>query len=1152
MPSLLPGFEYDVFISYRQKDNKGDRWVTKFVDTLRAELESTFKDDVSIYFDENISDGLLETHNVDKSIERKLKCIVFIPIISQTYCDPKSFAWQNEFRAFNQTAKQDSFGRDIRLGNGNVASRILPVHIHNLDEEDLQSLEKELGGVLRAVEFIYREPGVNRPLSADDDLTENLNKTRYRNQVNKVANAIKELVTSMKSPGKASSGTHERKDAQSKEKSIVVLPFEDMSPEKDQEYFCDGLAEELINVLSKIKDIHVVARTSAFSFKGKETDTKKIGRKLNVGFLLEGGVRKSGSKLRITTQLVGVADGFPIWSERYDRDLVDVFAIQDEISLQIVNALKLRIGSEAELVITRRDTRDFDAYNSYVMGNYYKNKLTEEGLTKGLLHYEEALKTDPRYAKAYAGIAEGYFFLGWYYYAPLKEAAIRAKQATLQALAIDDSLSKAHTTLGWVYMIDDRNWAGAKKEFETATDLDPNDATARSFHSIYLSATARHQESIAEAKRAQKLDPLTPFTSINVAMRHYYARQFDAAIDEIRQVQEMDPNFSMANYYLAWPYAQKGMLREALESVTKAQTILGSTMPILSCLGVIYALMGKKEKASAVLNDLTAQPTQRSVPFFFIAEIYVVLNQIDQAFQWLEKAYEEHDRLLVYLQVDPLLDPIRRDQRFTTLLNKIGLSSGDHDVSPAGPAEKSIVVLPFHNMSPDKDNEYFSDGLTEEIITDLSRVKDLLVISRSSAMTFKESKKTTKAIAEEVNVRYVLEGSVRKVGNNLRVTAQLIDGTTDAHLWAEKYSGTLENVFEIQEKLSSSIVTALIGHLGPEDLRAISRQPITDVGSYELYLRSRKEMAMASLDELRKAQAHVKEALRVTGDNELLLGTLVTINYLLWFHGFTGSGKEHELEIAGCKEKVLLLNPHSIHGYFASALLHYMRNERQEASAYFKKTLAINQSHLEAMQILGQLYLDVGRPEAADPLLRKLLDLDPVSAFNQSSVGYLEWQQGRFQIALPYWKKMYELAPLVPGGAWSYACALASAGKKQESINLIESFPPDVASTHFGTMARLLKCALTGDTVSVDALLTPAFVSFAKSLIFISRDLAGYFGMLGRMDEGLNWLNNAIALGYINYPFLALHHPFYGPLRTHHGFNALMERIRPAWEAFEV
>ena len=227
--ALLPGFEYDIFISYRQNDNRSG-WVTEFVKALQEELAATIKDPVSVYFDTNPHDGLLETHNVDKSLEGKLKCLIFIPIISQTYCDPKSFAWQQEFCAFNKLANEDSFGRDIKLSNGNVASRILPVKIHSLDGGDQKSLETEIGSVLWAVEFIYKEPGVNRPLSPDDDPSENLNRTKYRNQVNKIANAIKEIIAGLQNFGNPDFYSPPREAGATEVKSpigksIVVLPF---------------------------------------------------------------------------------------------------------------------------------------------------------------------------------------------------------------------------------------------------------------------------------------------------------------------------------------------------------------------------------------------------------------------------------------------------------------------------------------------------------------------------------------------------------------------------------------------------------------------------------------------------------------------------------------------------------------------------------------------------------------------------------------------------------------------------------------------------------------------------------------------------------------------------------------------------------------
>src|SRR5664280_1889314 len=355
MASIIPGYEYDIFISYRQKDNKYDGWVTDFVDNLKKELEATFKEEVSVYFDINPCDGLLETHDVKASLKDKLKCLVFIPIISQTYCDSRSFAWQHELVAFNKLAKEDQFGRDIRLAGGNVASRILPVKIHDLDEEDKKLLENELGGVLRSIEFIYREAGVNRPLKPYDDAKENLNRTNYRNQVNKVANSIKEIITAIKKPNQQDRGISREvskpkpespkklkpkiirasllvlvliafgyffvpklsKNSDLVEKTIAVLPLRNLSNDTTQLLFYDGFMEDILNNLQKVKSFTVRPRTSSYQYRDTKKSTSIIGRELSVNYLVWGSVGREGNNLKIRVTLTDAKADKQVWSKDY-------------------------------------------------------------------------------------------------------------------------------------------------------------------------------------------------------------------------------------------------------------------------------------------------------------------------------------------------------------------------------------------------------------------------------------------------------------------------------------------------------------------------------------------------------------------------------------------------------------------------------------------------------------------------------------------------------------------------------------------------------------------------------------------------------------------------------------------------------------------
>ena len=354
--AALPNFEYDIFVSYRHNDNL-DGWVSGFVEALEKELKATVKEPLSIYFDKNPHDGLLETHHVDKSLEGKLKCLIFIPIISQTYCDEKSFAWQHEFCAFNRLSKEDQLGRDIRLSNGNVASRILPIKIHDLDTTDKAVFENELGGALRAIEFIYKEPGVNRPLKPTDSKTDNQNKTDYRNQINKVANAAKEIIVALRNPPTSSPKLEARTSNPEKksrkkvsliisvallllialgyflyqqlpssetptlDKSIAVLPFTNMTNDSTQNYFTDGMADDILNHLSKIADLRVKSRTSTLQYRNTNKTMPQIAEELGAGTILEGSVRKVGNQVRIVVQLIDARNDVHIWSETYDRPL---------------------------------------------------------------------------------------------------------------------------------------------------------------------------------------------------------------------------------------------------------------------------------------------------------------------------------------------------------------------------------------------------------------------------------------------------------------------------------------------------------------------------------------------------------------------------------------------------------------------------------------------------------------------------------------------------------------------------------------------------------------------------------------------------------------------------------------------------------------
>ena len=519
MASIIPGYEYDIFISYRHNDNRSG-WVTEFVAALQEELAATLKEPVSVYFDTNPHDGLLETHNVDKSLEGKLKCLIFIPIISQTYCDSKSFAWQHELAAFNKMSKDDQFGRDIRLTSGNVTSRILPVKIHDLDLEDKTLLENELGGVLRGIEFIFKSSGVNRPLKPSDNPDKNLNKTYYPDQINKVANAVKEIVTAIKKhnqqDGEVPKEVVKEKPVLSKnlkpkiiivsaimlallvlgyfiihklsdstkqvEKSIAVLPFINDSQNDSTIYFMNGVMDEILNNLQKISDFsRVLPRTSVEQFRGgTRPSIPEIAKKLNVNYIVQGSGQKYGNKFVLRVQLIAAHNEKQIWGKPYKQEIhetSDMINIESQIAQSIAAEMKATITPEEKQRIEKTPTTNLTAYDFYQRGQEEFGKYISSGDTKALERaeekYKKALEYDSTFAQAYVGWSWVYLkkkYMKEYFSRNFMDSVLILSNI---ALSYDDHLAEAYLARANYYVVNNKT-EQAIKEFDEALKYNPN------------------------------------------------------------------------------------------------------------------------------------------------------------------------------------------------------------------------------------------------------------------------------------------------------------------------------------------------------------------------------------------------------------------------------------------------------------------------------------------------------------------------------------------------------------------------------------------------------------------------------------------------------------------------------------------------------
>jgi serine/threonine protein kinase/Flp pilus assembly protein TadD len=454
--------------------------------------------------------------------------------------------------------------------------------------------------------------------------------------------------------------------------SIAVLPFTNMSADPEQEYFCDGMAEEVINSLTKIKDLRVVARTSAFSFKGQNLDVREVGKKLNVGKILEGSVRIAGNRIRITAQLINVADGYHLWSDRYDRKLEDVFAIQDDVTMAIVDNLKLKLLGKEKAAVLKRDTDDVEAYNLYLKGSHYIRMYGGTGFNEAIDCYLQALQKDPTYSMAYYGLSEVYIAMSFWGNVPPKEAIPKAKAYAKKALEIDDTNGEAHGALGFIHTIHDWDMKAAERELKQAIDLSPNSAINRLYYSWLLSHSEKHEEATAEAMRAQELDPISSFINAFVGLSFFFPGQFDRAVEELQKVIKMNPGSYLAHYHLGMVYTAQSNREGATSEYEKAVECSDGVPFIEILLALNYYDSGKREQAEKMFENLKQRAKHEYVPptSFFLKNL--VLGKFGEAKKWLKKAGEEHDSYLCWMRIMPA-DFFLQESRIKALLKKTGI-----------------------------------------------------------------------------------------------------------------------------------------------------------------------------------------------------------------------------------------------------------------------------------------------------------------------------------------------------------------------------------------------------------------------------------------------------------------------------------------------
>ena len=456
-------------------------------------------------------------------------------------------------------------------------------------------------------------------------------------------------------------------------RSIAVLPFVNASPDRENEYLSDGITDELINALAKVEGLRVASRTSVFALKGKPQDVRAIGALLGAAWVLEGTLRRAGERLRITAQLSSTEDGQLLWSERYDRTLADVFAIQEEIARTIVDTLRVTSFADFAAPSPKRYTESIAAYGLYLRGRFAWNTRTQEGITEAIRYFEQAIAEDPRYAPAYTGLADSYALQLDYRSVPVAEGFALAKQYARKALELDETVAEAHASLAWSVFIYDWDWEAAGQEFRRAVELDPRYATAHQWYAFWFAALGRLEEALVEAHTALELDPASVSIRRTVGWLCYYARRYDQAHYHLARAIAMNPTAAETYRILGLVFAYQGDWAEAERVLREGMTLPGSATYTTAALGYVLARTGKRAEAEGLLANLEAQRRVDYVSPVAFATLYIGLDDPQHALDWMERALEERRGWLAYLRVNPLLDPLRGEPRFQALIEKMRL-----------------------------------------------------------------------------------------------------------------------------------------------------------------------------------------------------------------------------------------------------------------------------------------------------------------------------------------------------------------------------------------------------------------------------------------------------------------------------------------------
>ncbi len=835
----------------------------------------------------------------------------------------------------------------------------------------------------------------------------------------------------------------------SDKKSVAILPLKVIGAETSKNtediFLGIGLADALVSRLSGVQRLIVRPTSSVLPF--ADENPLEAGKKTGVDFVLDGTIRRIGERIRITVQLLNVAESTTVWAEKFDEKFTDVLELEDVISEKAARVLLPQLTGKEKRRLEKRGTNNAEAYQAYLRGRFFANQFTDESLLKSVEAYKEAIRLDPNYALPHVGIADFYIWSAIFGEISSREGFAKAKTAIERALEIDSSFGEAYAIQAFIVLLHDWDWAEAERIARRALELNENYHFAHEVVSNLLAAQGHFDEAVIEIQLAEELDPLSPRAKLMTGWTLYQTRHFDEAVKKARQANEMQPNFPQGLLHLANHLIHTGQASEAVEILHRALPLWDSAMvKFILCFALVAD--GRREDAIEIAGEMREAAEKGEIKPYFMAMAHTALGETDEAFRWFEKSFEERNEWLIWFATDPKLDLLRKDERYFDILRR--LNNPIYDIqNPASvsgektiqKAEKSIAVLPFKILTSadtgSEEDEYLSVGLADALTMRLSNVRRFLVRPTSSVLTFASSETEPFFAGRELGVDFVIDGNIRRVGDRIRVAAQLLNVGENSTHWAERFDEKYTDVLELEDSISERVTKCLLPTLTGEEQRRLGKRGTNSPEAFDAYMQARFYFNQFAPGAFLKTITALEKAVAI--DPGYAQAHAAIADFYNWaaIYGFfpTSEAAPKVMESAG---RALSIDDSLSEAYAALGLCYSSQFDHERAEEHYRRAIERAPNYSLAHEWLAATLTGTGRFDEGMREIDLAEQLDPFSLRAKTLTAWTRYQARRFESAYQKGRELIALDATNPQGHLQTGNAALELGLVKEAVEECE------------------------------------------------------------------------------------------------------------------